>query len=303
MHFRVLSNQMMRTVRLVLPALAVLDACSVRTGAAPRAITSASTQLVVVITPDWTSTTGTLTRWARSGSAAAWQQIGVATPVVVGRTGLAWGVGFDQSPGEEPRKHEGDGKAPAGIFVLDTAFGFDVRDSLPALRLPYVQLTSGSDCVDDIGSVHYNTIVDKENVARVDWQSAEHMREVWQYKIGLTVGYNKPPIKSRGSCIFLHIWNGPASHTAGCTALDETRLRETLLWLDAARSPLLVQLPAAVYVRLQSEWDLPRLSHLVDHYSARRQLSNVFLGGDRFVGSEYSRFPKLTAHLHLAGDR
>ena len=219
-------------------------------------MTGTSTQLIVVITPDWTSTTGTMTRWARSESGAAWRQIDGPTPVVVGRTGLAWGVGFDQHSSDDPEKHEGDGKAPAGIFPLDTAFGFAARDSLPSLRLPYVQITSGTDCVDDVGSVHYNTIVDK-GLANVDWQSAEHMRDVWQYKIGVTVGYNKPPVKARGSCIFLHIWNGPASHTAGCTALDEAKLREILIWLDPARTPLLVQLPAAAYARLRSQWGLP----------------------------------------------
>ena len=44
-----------------------------------------------------------------------------------GKNGLAWGKGIadnlDQRDG--PVKHEGDGKAPAGIFKLGTAFGYD----------------------------------------------------------------------------------------------------------------------------------------------------------------------------------
>ena len=236
-----------------------MTACSARTGIEPRATIGVSRQLLLVIMPDWTSTLGSMTRWTRSTPGAAWQQVGDAIPVVVGRTGLAWGVGFDEKSQNEPRKHEGDGKAPAGIFPLDTVFGFAPPDSLPSLRLPYVQLTSTTDCVDDVNSAHYNTVVDKERVSAVDWQSAEHMREVSQYKIGVTVGYNKPATKGRGSCIFLHIWNGPASHTAGCTALDEEKLREVIFWLDPAEQPLLVQLAENAYTRLRSTWQLPHL--------------------------------------------
>jgi D-alanyl-D-alanine dipeptidase len=102
--------------------------------------------------------------------------------------------------------------------------------------------------------------VDKASVPRVDWNSAEHMREVAQYKIGVIVGYNAaPPVKGRGSCIFLHIWNGPDSHTAGCTAFDETKLRAVLMWLDPARLPLLVQLTTNDYANLRGRWKLPAL--------------------------------------------
>jgi len=187
----------------------------------PSALIDASQQVVVVITPTWESTVGTMTRF-------------------------------------EPHKHEGDGKAPAGIFPLDTAFGFAPRDSMRNVQLPYVQLLPTTDCVDDTASVHYNTVVDREMVPRVDWNTAEHMREVPQYKIGVIVGYNaSPPLKARGSCIFLHIWTGPDSHTAGCTAFDEAKLREVMLWLDPHKRPLLVQLTAAEYGRLRISWRLP----------------------------------------------
>src|SRR4029078_4629040 len=129
-----------------------------------------------------------------------------------------WGVGFEDDSAVGPRKREGDGKAPAGIFPLDTAFGF--APSLSDVRLPYVQLLPTTDCVDDVASAHYNTVVDKARVP-VDWNSAEHMRDLPQYEIVVIVGYNAaPPKKGRGSCIFLHIWTGPDSHTAGCTAFD-----------------------------------------------------------------------------------
>ncbi len=217
-------------------------------------------QLVVVTTPSWTSTTGTMRRFERSTATSEWRSLDVPIPVVVGRTGIAWGVGFDEISAEGPHKHEGDGKAPAGVFALDTAFGFAPRDSMRDVKLPYVQLLATTDCVDDTASVHYNTVIDRAAVPRVDWNSAEHMREVPQYDIGVIVGYNASrPVKARGSCIFLHIWSGPDSHTAGCTAFDEAKLRDVVAWLDPRRRPLLVQLTATNYSALRADWRLPAI--------------------------------------------
>jgi zinc D-Ala-D-Ala dipeptidase len=221
------------------------------------ALIDGSQQLVVVTTPSWTSTTGTMQRFGRVPPSQDWRSLDSVVPVVVGRTGLAWGVGFDYGNPTDPKKHEGDGKAPAGIFPLDTAFGFAPRGSL--VKLPYLRLLPTTDCVDDTASVHYNTVVDRAAVDHVDWKSAEHMREVAQYKNGVMVGYNATPAKGRGSCIFLHIWNGPESHTAGCTAFDETKLQEVINWLDPKKRPLLVQLTADDYARLRERWNLPAI--------------------------------------------
>jgi D-alanyl-D-alanine dipeptidase len=227
---------------------------------APRAEIDASRQLVVVITPSWTSTVGAMTRFERATPTSAWTRRESAIPLVVGRTGIAWGVGFDNVSADGPHKHEGDGKAPAGIFPLDTAFGFAPRDSAKNVQLAYVQLLSTTDCVDDTASAHYNTVVDRAAVPGVDWNSAEHMRQVPQYEIGVIVGYNASlPVKGRGSCIFLHIWAGPDSHTAGCTAFDEAKLGEVIAWLDPHKRPLLVQLTADQYERLKPGWRLPAI--------------------------------------------
>ena len=242
--------------------LAALCACYVGPAVQPAADIDASRQLVVVVTPNWTSTTGTMTRFERATRAAAWHLVESPIPIVVGRTGLAWGVGFDDLSTDGPHKREGDGKAPAGIFPLDTAFGFAAAESMRQLRLPYVQLLPTTDCVDDTASGHYNTVVDKSRVPRVDWNSAEHMRQIDQYRIGVIVGYNAlPPVKGRGSCIFLHVWNGADSHTAGCTAFDETKLHEVIQWLDRSSRPLLVQLTAEAYAQLRSQYGLPALEH------------------------------------------
>lgn len=227
----------------------------------PGAIAHAE-QLVVVTTPAWDSLTGTLRRYQRTSGKVSWKPVGAAVPIVVGRTGLAWGVGFDDVgrllDAAAPHKYEGDGRSPAGAFPLDTLFGFAPADSTPWAHLPYSQLLPSSDCVDDTTSAHYNTVVRRDVVPSVDWASSEHMRSVGQYRIGVIVGYNaSPPVKGRGSCIFLHIWNGPASTTAGCTALDQNELLTVATWLDNRRHPVLVQLPAREYKRLRTPWKLP----------------------------------------------
>ncbi|MFN2601385.1 MAG: L,D-transpeptidase [Gemmatimonadaceae bacterium] len=241
-------------------------ACRAAPSPAPTRIPVAgATQLVIVTTQGWDSTTGTLTRFSRSDAHSSWHRVGAPVPIVVGRTGLAWGIGFDQlvksgTPTAGPRKFEGDGRSPAGVFPLDTAFGFSRADSMRSVHLPYVQLAPTTECVDDTASVHYNTVVDRNTVPRVDWNSSEHMRRVPQYKLGVIVGYNaSPPVKSRGSCIFFHIWAGPRSTTVGCTALDEIELQRLVAWLDRRAGPVVVQLPAAVYPLVQKEWDLPNL--------------------------------------------
>jgi D-alanyl-D-alanine dipeptidase len=213
-------------------------------------------QLVVVTTPEWDAVTGVMRRYARSSAGSRWRAEGGPVPVVVGRAGLAWGDDALRTSAREPRKREGDGRAPAGMFPLDTAFGFE--PALPWVRLPYLPLTAGSECVDDSVSVHYNTIVDRDAVPIVDWTSAEHMRRIEQYRLGVVVGYNaRLPRRGLGSCIFLHVWAGPQSPTAGCTAMPAAEMASLLRWLDPPRRPVLVQLPATQYATLRRRWRLP----------------------------------------------
>jgi D-alanyl-D-alanine dipeptidase len=223
----------------------------------PSSPLEGSMQLVLVETPGWDSTTGSLRRYERSSTGAAWREVGGEVPVVVGAAGLGWDDARPLPAGVVPIKREGDNRSPAGAFAIDTAFGFAAQPSPDAVRLPYVPLVPSTECVDDARSVHYNTIVDRERVPSVDWRSAEHMRRIEQYALGLHVAYNAPPRAGRGSCIFLHIWAGPSSVTAGCTAMDVDALRALTAWLEPTRRPMLVQLPSSVLARVRERWSLP----------------------------------------------
>jgi D-alanyl-D-alanine dipeptidase len=254
-----------RPQRLPIAAAALLAACASapRPSAAPPASLAEAGQLVVVTTAGWDSITGELRRYVREGG--EWRREGGVVPIVVGRTGLAWGVGLDAlaaAPGTAgPRKHEGDGRSPAGVFAIPAAFGFTPRDSMSAIRLPYVPLTPATECVDDTASSHYNAVLERTDVSEVDWRSSEVMRKVSQYRLGMLVDYNAAPaVKGRGSCIFFHIWAGPRQPTVGCTALEERELAALVAWLDPDHRPAFVQLPAAVYANLRHAWALPPLS-------------------------------------------
>ena len=220
---------------------------------APRA----SRQLIVVTTPAWDSISGTLQRYRRAGATSPWRAEGPPVPIVVGQTGLAWGVDA-AARRRDPRKREGDGKAPAGRFPLGAAFGFAPRSDAAWIRLPYLPLERDTECVDDAGSAYYNRVVDRSNVRRVDWSSSERMRSIELYRLGVIVRYNAQPVRrGRGSCIFLHIWSAPGSPTAGCTAMPAPDLETIVRWLDPRRDPQLVQLPEAEYARLRRAWALP----------------------------------------------
>ena len=217
--------------------LLTLIAAFLRCGsAAPRPFLADSRQVIVVLTDGEHVTSGTLQRYQRVGE-GRWQAVGDAVPVVVGRNGLA---PIDQ-------KKEGDGRSPSGVFTLSTAFGFDDPNDL---RLPFLTLRPTTECVDDSSSRYYNEIVDRDEARVVDWKSSEKMATIDQYRLGVQVDYNRPAQPRRGSCIFLHIWNGPSSTTSGCTAMKREDLDTLLHWLDPLASPRLVQFMRNDYARM-----------------------------------------------------
>jgi D-alanyl-D-alanine dipeptidase len=227
-----------------------------------------STQLIVVTTSAWNAINGHLQRFQRATPGSTWQPIGSPITVVVGKNGMAWGIGTAIRPPAPvdllkvgPLKKEGDGKAPAGIFPLGPAFGYAAR--APAdWKMPYLPLTPTTDCVDDVHSRYYNRVLDRSAVTP-DWKSAEHMRDAGEaYQWGLNIDYNTPnPHPQAGSCVFMHIWAGPGIPTVGCTAMPEQEIKIILAWLNPADHPLLVQMPEAQYRQMQKSLHLPPPPH------------------------------------------
>ena len=222
-------------------------------------------QMLVVATADWQAVNGTLQRYERATATGKWQAVGAAIPIVVGRSGLAWGRGLHGEPDalakpEDPRKREGDGKSPAGAFRLSAAFGYAPRAEAKRIKLPYTQSRELTQCVDDVQSTRYNQLVQRDSIAQPDWQSHEDMRRQDElYRWGIFVDHNSGAQRqpAGGSCIFLHIWAGANVGTAGCTAMEAVLMEQVLFWLDPAKQPRLVQLPQRAYERLKDGWQLP----------------------------------------------
>ena len=195
-------------------------------------------QLLVVTTKNWSVPTGVLQRYEREDD--KWHKVGKAIDIELGRNGLGWGIGLHDLPHDAKiMKKEGDGKAPAGIFKLNQAFGYAPFK----IDYPYEIYKETDHCVDDIHSKYYNKIVDSTKIDR-DYKSHERMKFPKNYyKYGIVVDHNgitegSKSKKGAGSCIFIHIKSVP---TAGCTVMTESEIKEVLRWLDPKKNPLLVQ--------------------------------------------------------------
>lgn len=221
-----------------------------------------SRQLVLVTVPDWDNDHGSLRRYARD-DAGTWTVVAPAQTVVVGRSGAAWGSGLHPAQSAGPVKREGDGRSPAGVFAIGEAFGYpnDVQTALP-----YAAMTASDYCIDVSGSPLYNRIVDADKVgADAVAGSTEPMRRDihsdgdQRYRLGFVIQHNTAATPAGGSCIFAHVWKSPNTPTAGCTAMPDAVMAETLAWLDADKHPIFVLLPQAEYRRLQASWQLPAI--------------------------------------------
>ena len=241
--------------------LATLGGCAMQHRATPPPDWSASGQIILVLIPDWNSSNATLRAFERSGK--AWRLEGEPIPAVIGRSGAAWGLGL-HPPQQGPVKREGDGRSPAGIFSIGTAFGYA---SSIATALAYDALGPGEYCVDVSGSPLYNRIVDSATAgaAAVAGSTEPMRRDIHAngdqaYKLGFVVEHNAGGLRDAGSCIFVHLWKSADSTTAGCTAMAEPALRRLLAWLQPQRHPLFVLLPQAEYRRLRTAWQLPEVA-------------------------------------------
>jgi len=194
-------------------------------------------QLIVVETKDWSTPKGVLQRYEKEGK--IWHKVGKNIEVKLGRNGLGWGIGLHTIPKDAKIiKKEGDGKAPAGIFSLKQAFGYQPF----VVEYPYEVYRSTNHCVDDVNSHFYNKIIDSTKIKK-DYNSFEHMRFPKDYyRYGIVVNHNhideKGAKKGAGSCIFIHIKSVP---TAGCTVMSENEIKEIIKWLNVKKHPLLLQ--------------------------------------------------------------
>lgn len=206
-----------------------------------------SRQVALVLTQDFDSPQGVLWRLQRTDKNAPWVQVGAPFAVWLGQKGIGWSLDVQNPPVAGPVKREGDGRSPAGVFALETLWGYG-QAAPPGVRWPYRTISSDHRCVDDPESQHYNELLAwPARKGSPPWRSAESLLlPTDHYKYLLVVSHNRASVKKgAGSCIFVHVAPPPGQTTAGCTALAQTDLLELLRWLDPAKKPRLVLWPKA----------------------------------------------------------
>ncbi len=161
--------------------------------------------------------------YAFEHSSSGWKLRTGPLPGIIGRNGFA-------APGE---KREGDGRAPTGLFALESAFGY--APSIDS-SMPYQQATENDLWVDDVKAPDYNTWVKRGQTSATSYEVMKLADN--RYRHGLVTSYNRTPvIKGYGSGIFVHGWLEEGYTTSGCVAFDETELVKILAWLDPAKQP------------------------------------------------------------------
>jgi L,D-peptidoglycan transpeptidase YkuD (ErfK/YbiS/YcfS/YnhG family) len=224
----------MRSACLLIGAALVaafhVSAGSARAGCAPGvasslASTRAASQLVTVVAPLASSTSGTMRLWRRS--AGCWRS-----------AGGPWGVylGFAGVSGSH---HEGDGTTPTGAFALGPVLYGVAPD--PGAHFAYHRLVCGDWWDEDPGSPGYNTFQHVACGTRPPFAGASE--PLWlstrAYSHLVFVEYNtSPAVPGRGSAIFIHVEIGHP--TNGCVSLAPARMLQLVRWLRPSASPLIV---------------------------------------------------------------
>ncbi len=118
-------------------------------------------------------------------------------------------------------KQEGDGATPAGLLPLRRVLYRADRIKPPACGVPSEPLSPDDGWCDDTDDRAYNRMVRLPHAARHE--------ALWRadavYELVGVLGWNDaPPVRGRGSAIFLHVARPDFAPTEGCIALDRTDL-------------------------------------------------------------------------------
>lgn len=220
-----MTNYMLNAViKLLLVALLMISGCAGQTSDSQSPLAGTvitGNQLLVALAESDDSSLVTVYFLERT--ALGWELRTGPLPGVAGRNGFA-------APGE---KREGDGRAPTGLFPLESAFGYAASINS---SMPYQQATENDLWVDDVQSPDYNTWVKRGQTSATSFEVMKLADN--RYRHGLVTGYNRNPIiRGYGSGIFVHAWLEAGYTTSGCVAFDETELIKLLAWLDPAQRP------------------------------------------------------------------
>lgn len=222
-------------------------------------------QLILVTVVDWDEVRGICQVFEKKFN--TWVARSEVFDVVIGRNGLAWGLGLHETDClEGPIKKEGDGKAVAGAFTFSSFWGNASPLQMTHLKMPYFQISSTIEGVDDGKSIYFNQIVDRSKIEKIDWDSSEKFIDYRDnvYSYMALIDHNQQRVPINGSCIYMHVWEGPSIGTAGCTAMSVENMKKMFTFLDLTKRPVMVQLPKKEYLKLQKDWKLPDFTQFTE---------------------------------------
>jgi len=157
--------------------------------------------------------------------------------LLVGKQGEKWTARFGNDAwacaigrgGVSADKKEGDGATPAGCWRFRRLLYRADRVAAPATKLPSTEIAEGDGWCDDPARPEYNRPVPLPF-------SGGHER-LWRddhlYDLVVVLGHNDdPPVRGKGSAIFLHVAAPDYAPTEGCVALSESHLLQVLRSAD-----------------------------------------------------------------------
>ena len=120
--------------------------------------------------------------------------------------------------GISKNKVEGDKKTPVGFFGIENLYYRNDRLKKPLTKLKCVKINKNMGWCDDANdSKNYNKLI--KNKKKIKCENL--FRGDTKYDLIIPIKYNfLKPVKSKGSCIFIHLTND-YKPTAGCIALNK----------------------------------------------------------------------------------
>jgi L,D-peptidoglycan transpeptidase YkuD (ErfK/YbiS/YcfS/YnhG family) len=178
----------------------------------------------------------------------------------LGKNGLVWGLGLHPVAQGSITKKEGDQRTPAGVFSIGAAWG-SAEKITKHQNLSYRQVTPRDLWVEDPASDDYNKNVILRHNPKTDWEFKQQMKQNdFAHSLKMFIAHNASPniIKGAGSSIFFHIWrNNGKTPSAGCTTMEEQKLKSLVASINPDRKPIYIIMPEAEYKKLKLLWKLP----------------------------------------------
>ncbi len=172
-------------------------------------IPAASSQVIIVRSPSLSSTTNTVSLWARAGT--GWREDGTSMP------------GHDGELGWSAHRSAGDLRTPLGVYSLTYAGG---RLPNPGTREPY-----------EYRSSYFYTagrLLGHSMFGVFDYVVAIDFNRVPQSPVSST---DWPAGPQSGGDVWLHVDNG--APTLGCVTVPRPDMVAILKWLDPSQHPVI----------------------------------------------------------------